>query len=69
LGVSEEVAMRDGAGNKLSEEDAAMVKAVEVKPEGASLNRVSVDPKAGVKPDKEKGEKPEPPDSTTVPKF
>lgn len=42
--------MRDGEGRKLSDDDAAKVKAAQVKPREESLKKVSVDPTPGPKP-------------------
>lgn len=60
--------MRDGQGNKLSSEEEAKVKAVEVAPDGHSLNKISVDPNPR-ETDGKTGEKPASPHTATAPKF
>lgn len=58
--------MRDGYGNKLSEDDAAKVRAPQIKPSDASPNTVSIDPKPEPKPAERLDEKPQ---SPAAPKF
>ena len=61
--------MRDGQGNKLSPEEEHKVKSTKVEPDKESLNRVSIDPGPNMKPIGEAGKQPEPPKTSTPPKF
>lgn len=61
--------MRDGEGNKLSDDEAAKIREAKVQPVHAPLNNVSVEPPPGTKPVEEMGDQPEPPERVTAPKF
>ncbi|WP_129157710.1 hypothetical protein [Bosea sp. Tri-44] len=61
--------MRDGKGNKLTAEEEALVKSIEVTPGSDSLKKVSIDPKPDPVQDRDRRTETGTPHTETAPKF
>lgn len=61
--------MRDGKGNKLTAEEEAQVKSIEVTPSSDSLKKVSIDPNPDPVLDRDRNPEAEAPQSGTKPEF
>lgn len=69
MGDTGSIAMRDGNGNKLTAEEEAQVKSIEVTPSSDSLKKVSIDPKSGPVQDRDRRTEIGTPHTETAPKF